>query len=299
MQIPVILNSEAGQIAKEGDAAIAEKIKSGFHSVNLDVSLHKINGQDLEPQIQSLMRQQPEVIVAAGGDGTISSIANYITDTSIALGIIPLGTMNHFAKDLGIPLDISSAIRAIQEKNSHRVDVGTVNGRTFINNCSIGMYPQAVRERENFRQEFGSGKIIAMGIATAGIFQRFPLFKVVVKIDDTIDWYKIPFLFVGNNTYETNLLNLGQRKSLNNGILSLYHPNTSQKFSLFRFASLAMIDRLRQVKDFRITHAEQFELQFEHQDIDVALDGEIVQLHSPLRYEIQSEALKTILPEDT
>ena len=160
------------------------------------------------------------------------------------------------------------------------------------------MYPQAVRERENFQQEFGSGKIIAMGIATAGIFQRFPLFKVVVKIDDTINWYKIPFLFVGNNIYETNLLNLGQRKSLNDGILSLYHPNTSQKFSLFRFASLAVIDRLRQVKDFRITHAEQFELQFDHSEIEVALDGEITQLRSPLRYETHPQALKIILPKD-
>lgn len=160
------------------------------------------------------------------------------------------------------------------------------------------MYPQAVRERENFQQKFGSGKIIAMGIATAGIFQRFPLFKVVVKIDDTINWYKIPFLFVGNNIYETNLLNLGQRKSLNAGKLSLYHPNTSQKFSLFRFASLAVIDQLRQVKDFRVTRAEQFELQFDHSEIEVALDGEITQLRSPLRYEIHPQALTTILPKD-
>lgn len=297
MQIPVILNPQAGQAAKQDNASIAEEIKSGFHSVNLKISLHTINGKDLEPQIQSLMRQQPEMIVAAGGDGTINAIANYIADTSIVLGIIPLGTMNHFAKNLEIPLDIQSAIQRIQEKNSHQVDVGTVNGRVFLNNCSIGMYPKAVKERENFQQEFGSGKIIAMGIATAGIFQRFPLFKVVVKIDDTINWYKIPFLFIGNNIYETNLLNLGQRKSLNDGILSLYHPNTSQKFSLFRFASLAVIDRLRQVKDFQVTRAEQFELQFDHSEVEVALDGEITQLRSPLRYEIHPQALKTILPK--
>src|SRR4051812_49788191 len=102
-----------------------------------------------------------EALVAGGGDGTINTAASQLVDGDIPLGVIPLGTLNHFAKDLGIPLELEGAAKVVLDGSVCRVDVGEVNGRVFLNNSSLGMYPAIVRLRDRYRVGGGSKGIAA------------------------------------------------------------------------------------------------------------------------------------------
>ena len=141
-------------------------------------------GEDVRAIAAELVGGHPPVVVAGGGDGTISAVASVVAGTGVALGVLPLGTLNHFAKDLGIPLDTGAAVRAIAAKHTIEVDVGVVNGRVFINNSSLGLYPHIVRDRENQQRRLGRGKWYALAWATLTAFRRSRLLNVRLSLDE-------------------------------------------------------------------------------------------------------------------
>ena len=118
------------------------------------------------------------VIVAGGGDGTINQVASRLLDSEVSLGVLPMGTLNHFAKDMGIPLELDQAIAVIATSRARLIDVGEVNGRLFLNNSSIGLYPDVVHEREHQQQRLGRGKWLAFGSACVSALRRFPFLRV-------------------------------------------------------------------------------------------------------------------------
>src|SRR5207237_242447 len=145
---------------------------------------------------------RPDAVVAAGGDGTVSAIAGALVDSAIPLAIIPAGTLNHFARDLRIPTDLDAAARVIAAANARAVDVGKVNGRIFINNASIGIYPHIVSQRDDIRQRLGRGKWIAMLMAALAVFKRHPTVTVRMNAPDVAIQRNTPFVFIGNNAYD-------------------------------------------------------------------------------------------------
>ena len=125
------------------------------------------------------------MIVAAGGDGTVSAVAANVAGTGIPLGVLPLGTLNHFARDLGLPFDVEEAVRVLKSGRAIAVDTGEVNGHTFMNNSSIGLYPRLVRYRNQQQHRLGRGKWSALLRATLTVLHRHPLFGVRVCTSDT------------------------------------------------------------------------------------------------------------------
>src|SRR3954464_9990148 len=123
------------------------------------------------------------VVVAAGGDGTISAVAAALAGTNKTLGVLPIGTLNHFAKDLNIPLDLEGAVRTIIEGETTPVDLGEVNGRVFINNSSLGLYPHIVSRREAQQQRLARGKWTAFFWATIQALRRFPFLDLRVEFE--------------------------------------------------------------------------------------------------------------------
>ena len=158
-----ILNQKAGSNdAGAARAMLARVAAERGQEARVLLSAH---GAEL-PALAAEARAAGGVVVAGGGDGTIAAVAAALVDTDVTLGVLPLGTLNHFAKDLGIPLDLEAAVRTLFAGNVARVDVGEVNGRIFLNNSSIGFYPQIVRERERL-QRHGTGKWVAVARAAA------------------------------------------------------------------------------------------------------------------------------------
>jgi diacylglycerol kinase family enzyme len=236
------------------------------------------------------------IVVAGGGDGTINAVASAVAGSATALGVLPLGTLNHFAKDLGVPLERDEAVRNVAEGKQLRVDVGEVNGRIFLNNSSLGLYPDIVREREKQQRRLGRGKWPAAAWATIAALRRYPFLKVRLTAGAMQVARSTPFVFIGNNEYSMEGLSIGGRASLCDGKLSLYVAQRPGRLGLLRFAWRALFGRLAQERDFDIMLSDKFEIGTRHRHLRVATDGEVNIMATPLHYRIRPGALTVLVP---
>src|SRR2546425_5534576 len=197
--IPVILNATSGPGHSPEEA---ERLQRAFRNAGLKASVRVArSGEQIVALTRRAIQDRPPLLVAGGGDGTLNAVANLVRGTATALGILPLGTLNHFAKDLGVPLELDQALHTIATGRRIAVDVGEVNDRAFINNSSLGIYPDIVRERTRLQRRFGHRKRAAMIWATLAALNRLPLLTMRLQLEDRDFACRAPFVFIGNNEY--------------------------------------------------------------------------------------------------
>ena len=236
------------------------------------------------------------IVVAAGGDGTVRSVASAVLGSPAALGILPLGTLNHFARDLRIPFDLQQAIDVIVAGRIEHVDIGMANDRVFVNNSSIGIYPSIVDEREALRRQ-GHRKWSAMALATLRVLRRYRGVKVSLDIDGRQHTWRTPFVFVGNNAYAIDGIGLGARARLDEGRLFVYMTPRLRARDLPLLFAKALIGRARQSGEFEIVPAREVWIhRSRSRRVHVAFDGEVTTMHTPLHFRTHPKALRVVLP---
>ena len=293
VKLEVIVNSSSGAGHESG---IQQRLETAFKAAGVDARLSLAQtGSAIVALARKAANSDAEIIVAAGGDGTINSVASAIIGTGKRLGVLPFGTMNHFAKDLLIPLDLQGAIKTIVERHESSVDIGEVNGHIFINNSSLGLYPNIVRERER-QQRLGWGKWPAYVWAALAVMRRYPFLDIQVGVDGKELRSRTPFIFVGNNEYEMETLNIGGRACLDKGELSLYITNRTGRLGLIRLALHALLGGLHQEKDFVALCTKEIRIETRHKHVRVALDGEVKLLAPPLHFRSRPAALRVLTP---
>jgi diacylglycerol kinase family enzyme len=282
--VPIIVNRKAGQ------AALVESVRQALPDAKW------LDGEDPRELARRALEERPPILVAAGGDGTVSAIADVVRGTGTALGVLPLGTLNHFARDLGIPVDPAQAAQVIGQGKTAVVDVGEVNGRCFVNNASLGLYPGIVRERERQRRRLRRSKRAAMLWATLAVLNRPPLLDLRLDLrGDTQDCYA-PFVFIGNNDYELEGFNIGQRTRLDAGVLNVYTTRRCSAGGLLGLALRALFGRLRQADDFIESPVEHVRVVSRKRELLVATDGEVSRMATPLEFCVRPRALKVVIP---
>jgi YegS/Rv2252/BmrU family lipid kinase len=293
VKLEVIVNSSSGAGQESG---IQQRLETAFKAAGVDARLSLAqSGSAVTKLAQQAANSDAEIIVAAGGDGTINSVASAIIGTGKTLGVLPFGTMNHFAKDLLIPLDLQSAVNTIVEGHESSVDIGDVNGHIFINNSSLGLYPSIVRERER-QQQLGWGKWPAYVWAALAVMRRYPFLDIQVGVEGKELRSRTPFIFVGNNEYEMETLNIGGRACLDKGKLSLYTTNRIGRLGLIRLALRALFGGLHQEKDFVALCTKEIRIETRQKHVRVALDGEVTLIAPPLHYRSLPAALRVLTP---
>jgi diacylglycerol kinase family enzyme len=243
---------------------------------------------------QAAAAEDYDLVVAGGGDGTVNLVASALVGTGKQMGVLPLGTLNHFARDLNIPLDFDAAVENLLSGSPLEVDVGEVNGRIFVNNSSLGLYPTIVHEREK-RQRLGSGKWPAFVWAAILALRRYPFVSVLVSVDGKDLTTRTPFVFIGNNEYVMELFNIGRRERLDAGELSLYMTKQMGRLGLLRLALRALFGRLREDKDFFATRSRALTIDVRSR-ARVARDGEVEVLETRLEYRVKARALRVVAP---
>jgi diacylglycerol kinase family enzyme len=292
--VSVIVNAGAGQgWPPDRVRGLEEKFHAG--GMPASVALIHEGGQILEA-VTGAVQRGARVVVAAGGDGTVSAVASRLAGTGVPMGVLPMGTLNHFAKDLGIPLELDDAIHAIAQGHDVVVDAAEVNGRLFINNSSLGLYPDIVLDREQQRRRLGRGKWRALVTACVHAARRYPVLSLEIELNGQAYERRSSFLFIGNNKYTMENFNIGARESMACAQLSLYLTQRTGRFGLLRLALLALFGRLRQARDFDMVTAHALVVHTSHKRIRVATDGEVNLMESPLRYRILPGALRVIVP---
>jgi diacylglycerol kinase family enzyme len=291
--VPVLLNCKAGPGHAQQEI---ERLRRAFGEAGLEADVVACRGQDVREAAREALKARPAVLVAAGGDGTLSAVASVVRGTRSALGVVPSGTLNHFAKDLRIPLDPVEAAKTIAAGRRISVDVGEVNGRCFINNASLGLYPGIVRERARQQQRLRRSKRWAMLWATLAVLDRPPLLELRLEVDGRAREVRAPFVFVGNNDYEMEGFNVGTRARLDAGLLDIYTTRRCSSGGLVMLALHALFGRLRQADDFLEANARSLRVASRRPRLLVATDGEVVSMETPLEFVLRPRALEVIVP---
>ncbi|HUS07924.1 MAG TPA: diacylglycerol kinase family protein [Bryobacteraceae bacterium] len=288
--VAVILNASAGAGRQRSELdALLEM--NGIHAAVEIAS----SGKELQRMAQSAVDRRAGTIVAGGGDGTIGTIASVIAGKDVDLGILPMGTLNHFAKDLGVPLTLDRAVRNLVHGSIRTVDVAQVNDSIFVNNSGLGLYPQIVREREK-RQKGGERKWAAFLRAILSTFRRFPFMNVRLEIDGRTLLRRTPFVFVGNNMYRLEGFAIGSRPSMDRGEICICVAHRVGRWGLVRLAWHALIGRLREHHEFDVFCVKEATVSTRKLRMPVSLDGEVTILRTPLHYRTSPAALRVIVP---
>jgi diacylglycerol kinase family enzyme len=295
----IVLNAGAGRAASLRCDAVKRRVEQASAQLGLDAEVRAIASAALRSAFEAAAAD-PDVgtVVAGGGDGTLSTAANALAHAGKTMGILPLGTLNHFARDVGIPLRLEDALEVVAAGRTRSVDVGDVNGRVFLNNCSMGLYAEAVRQRERLRALHGWDKWTAMARGAWEALRRFRRFHLTLRLPEASRRLSTPQLVIANNRYDMSLLALGRRAGLDCGCLWVYLTRPRARFSFVRLMLRGLLGRLEDERDFEAlsTPALTVEERRPGRRIFLALDGELERLHAPLRFTSRPHALTVLAP---
>ena len=286
-----IYNARAGYGQQAGIVhAVSEKLRA-----NGDEAREYDCPSDPAEPVARALRDDCHIIVACGGDGTVSGVVSAMRTSGAVLAVLPLGTLNHFAKDLGIP-GIGAAEKVLLGARIRTIDLGMVNGHPFVNNSGIGIYPAVVTLRERVRKH-GVPKWIAFAFACLKALAKLPFLRLRLEADGRAVARTTPFLFVGNNVYEIEGRSTGTRKRLDGATLGICTARRHGPLGLIRMALRALTGHLREDRDFTAITARQLTVRVKRRKrLHVSLDGEVRTMRLPLEYSVEPGALRVLAP---
>ena len=295
MKPVVLLNRGGGAVG--ADEKVTEKVEAALKAAGIDGRIELVDGGECEGRCRAIAERGDRLLIVGGGDGTISAAASALAGTDTVLGILPLGTLNHFARDIGVPLDLDQAARLIAEGNERQIDAGEMSGRVFINNSAIGLYPLMVVDRDRQRARLGRSKKLAMIVASMRTLARFNHLRLSLTVnEESKARVDTPLLFVGNNDYRIDLAAPGRRESLEDGQLCVLVMRKKTRRGLIAASIRALFNRTRSDDMVRLQGVERLRVAGRREQLTVSLDGEVVRAVPPLDYRIRKRALKVVAP---
>ncbi|MGN6819078.1 MAG: diacylglycerol/lipid kinase family protein [Sphingomonas sp.] len=279
-----------------GDA-LAPTLEEAFAGTGKSVEIRALDGKRLPDAIE-VAAKAGEVVVA-GGDGTAAGAAQILAGSDTRLGLLPLGTLNHLARDLNLPTDLEAAADVAVNGRPLRIDVGEVNGQVFVNNASIGLYPLMVRKREGLRRAKGWPKWLSTVPAALAALERLPHHRLRLDWGDGERTVVTPLLFVGNNAYSLDRGEVGKRERLTDGKLAVYAVARRRRLALIWFALRALAGRAERDLDFEtLGECETLKVTSSSGSVEIALDGELRRMDAPLEFRIRPRALTVLTPSE-
>lgn len=235
------------------------------------------------------------LFIAAGGDGTISSVVQPLVNSEATFGVIPVGTYNHFARDLGIPLDWREALDIALTGETRQIDAGRINDRFFVNNISIGLYPELVARREERGRDYPRWR--ARLYAAYTTLRKYPHVTLAIETDYLNEIVKTHVFVISNNSYDLSRLGVeAPRNTLEGGRLSVYWLPHIPRIALTRFLAHYLAGRVKTAPGFRSFRTMQLKVQSARQRIRLGVDGELVTMQSPLVITIVPRSLTVKVP---
>ena len=284
-EIPAFVNPLAGNAdtAREALAAVG-----GF-------DVREVAPEMLAAGVRGALHDGARRVLVAGGDGTLASAASVLSGTGAELAILPCGTLNHLARDLGVPLDLEAAARVARDGRPVPVDAATVNDRLFLNTSSVGAYVTFVRAREGLEPRLGYH--VASFVAGVRLLFALPTFRVKLQVEGVAREYLTPLVFIGVGERELKLPLLGAR--IPDGRSGL-HVMVIRRRSGARTLALALAAAARGVEAVARTPAlDSFLLEscrIEPRTHRAAVDGELVKVDPPLEYRHVPGCLRVVVP---
>lgn len=291
-RVLVLMNPGSGSLAQMDEAEASERIRGSFARLGLQARVELGPARQLIELAQGA--EDVDALIAGGGDGTINALANVAAERDIAFGVLPLGTHNHFAKDLGVPLELDEAVAWLARAQVEDLPVGEVNGRVFLSFSAIGLHPDVVEDRDQQRREKKRGKWLAMVIAFARNWMRLPLKRVEIRFQGKRIVRVTPSVIVCNNPHQMQVFGVENASVPDRGLLNVYTAHEVGRMRVIWLMLRALVGRLEETRGFEALALGEFELWTMRRHVRVSLDGEVMRMDRPLRYRIRPRPLRVL-----
>jgi len=291
----VLMNAGSGADAKRETRAHVDELLRA-RGVPAQVTL--LPGDALARAARTCVREG-RVPVAAGGDGTVATVAAAVAGSGREMGVLPLGTFNYFARGLGLPLALDEAVAALCDGAVRTTSVGYVNGRVFLNNASIGIYPSVLHERESVYRRFGRGRAIAYAVTLRLALRRWRRLQLSMTIDGRDEARATELLFVAGNRYQLEELGLHEEVGcLASGRFSIHTTRALGRLALVKLSARALLGKLEDASEVVSRCGSEIDVRLPRRRVRVAIDGEVFVARPPLRFRLRRDALRVIGPPD-
>ena len=254
----------------------------------------------LEKKIEEAVKNaenETDVLIAAGGDGTIRSVAQMAQNSKVRLGIVPCGTFNFFARTHQIPEDHLLAFRLALEGTAQPVRLGKVNEHVFLNNASLGLYSRIIRDRENRTDRFGRNRLVVILSTFLTFFSKHFLLKVSIIIDEKVTSMYTPMIFIGNNTLQLRDLSLSVAGCMKQNYLAVVLMKPLRKLEIFRILWRGFFKTLDDEESLTNFCVDSMTIHTRKSSHSMALDGELIQVFSPLKIQSYPGILNLVKPK--
>lgn len=297
LPITVLMNARSGS---KDEAATRAAIHAALDDCGRDVQLRLARRpRELVALAREAATRRPGILVAAGGDGTLNAVAGVARERALPLAVVPLGTFNYFARELGIPLDTEAAVRLIARGTLRRIPVGQVNGRLFLINASIGLYRRLIEQREAHKRRFGRNRAVALLSGLLMARHRHPPYELHMEIDGEPLALSTLTVFFGRNALQMQQLGLDEAACVARGelaVLALRDVGRLELLGVMLRGAFAALENAANLRQFCALTVEMDRLDSRSRRIRVALDGELTECALPLRIEAVPDALQVIVP---
>ncbi|NGQ92611.1 hypothetical protein G5V65_17090 [Rhodobacter sp. HX-7-19] len=289
----VLANPGSGRASRDGSA-----IGKAMAVFGPDVPLRRLTeGQTFADAVKQALADGFTTIVAAGGDGTVTGIAQALIGTGANLAILPLGTFNFVSRGLGLSEDPEAAARAILAGHPHRISVGMVNDQLFLNNVSLGLYPRILSEREAMYARYGRFRILAYWTVLATIIraQRTP--RMTIETEEGTRSLRTPLIFIARSAYQLERFGLSGADIISDDRFAVFVARSGTRWHLIKLAFHLARKRLVAGTDVELFSAHSLTIRTPRRRPRVAFDGEKRRMLAPLEFEIRPDALSIIIPD--
>ena len=290
----VFINANGGRVKKPGELDKLREILRQFSDVEV-----KVLGKHDNPTLlaKQAVAQGAVAVGAAGGDGTLNAVASGLVGTKVPFVVLPFGTLNHFARDIGLSDDLAKAAALLTHGPEKIIDVGQVNQRYFLNNSSLGIYPHLVQLREQREKDLGKWRAYVWAAIQTLQHPTSYRVRLQLKKEGQPQSLQIGLVFVANNRCDVGLPHPGKRVAFDEGLLDLYVMEAKNEFSLLMLAWHYLTNRLDEAKIIRHTDTTDFTITAGRRNINIATDGEVNRLSMPIHYQSVQAALHVRVPE--
>jgi diacylglycerol kinase family enzyme len=294
--VSVIVNEASGSQAKD----LREVVERAFSLQGLGTQWLPISRQALamsrEHAVERLIMRAEGPVAVAGGDGTVNAVASVCRKLRRPLGILPAGTFNYVARNLGLPTDMDAAAEVIAHGQPAPIHVGEINGRLFLNNAGFGLYSDVIERREQDKRRFGRRRIVAFVSGLRCLAESHPVHHIHITTDGREHELRTTTLFFGVNALQLANYNVEAAKFVERGELAVLSLRLESRLDIAAAAAAALLGKLEAARSVDATHASSVRVTARRRSLKVAIDGEIVMLQTPLRVRMVAGGLQVMLP---
>lgn len=301
MNILVLVNAKGGTVRDRGRSAVKADIDGIFEARGTDAEIHLIHPRELTAWVKKALKSEspPDAIFIGGGDGSLSTAAGLMVGTDVALGALPLGTMNLFARGMGVPLVLADAVDALAEAEPVNIDMLEVNGRPVLMHASIGLQPKIIRAREMLPYKTRLMRLTNTFIAWIRATRRLRPVRIAGRAGDGSFERSAGAILVSNNRLPEGIGKMPVAHDMTRGEIAVYVCNSYRRADLARLALATSLGMWRDSELVEEIVADRLDITSDKRTLLLSLDGELARLDTPLKFRLCSRALKVLMPRRT